>query len=104
MYHAFREPAREWLEACHRVAPPAERMSHLTVRWVPGEPDAPIQRWMIFECVPRTVLLDIDHPVLAQLDPASTDPMVSWAVQYTEQTGCVPTPVWCVQGAGGGHP
>lgn len=102
MYVASREPRPEWLEACRRVAPPAEHVSHLTVRWVPGTPEAPIQRWAVFECVPRQYVAHL--PVMAVLDPASADPMHRWAYEYLQQTGCLPVGLWAVQGSGGGHP
>lgn len=101
MYVAHRDPRPEWVEACQRVAPPLDRLSHLTLRWVPGLPGRPVQRWVVFECVPRGALEG--HPVLELLDPAH-DQMHRWAHDYLQRTGCLPIACWYVQGADGGHP
>jgi len=102
MFYASREPRPEWLEACQRVAPPTEHASHLTVRWVPGTPEAPIQRWVAFECIPTQYAQYL--PALSALDPESADPMHRWAWEYWTTRHALPIPTWVFQGAGGGHP
>lgn len=102
MFVASREPRPEWLAECRRVAPPAEHRSHLTVHWLPGTPEAPIQRWLLFECVPRAYAKQL--PGLGSLDPESPDPMIRWAWEYWTAHDALPVPTWVVQGTDGGHP
>ena len=66
-------------------------MSHLTVHWVAGRPEHPVQRWVVFECVPRAAfaMQGEDHPLLGLLDPAG-DVMHRWAHEYLTRTGCLP--------------
>lgn len=107
MFHAHREPEAAWVAACQQVAPPTDAVSHCVIRWVPGTPAVPIQRWMICECIPRAALTFADgseHPVLAQMDPASDDPLHRWAWEYLTTRGALPVPMWAVQGPHGGHP
>lgn len=98
----WQDPRPEWVEACRDVAPPSDRVSHLTVGWVPGTSEAPIQRWMIYECVPFKIACEL--PGIMGLDPESPDPVIRWTWQYVEDHDAVPFPCWIVQGSGGGHP
>lgn len=104
MFRATWEPDAAWVAACQQVAPPTDASSHVTIRWVPGTPEAPIQRWCLFECVPVAALMQAHHPILGTLDPETTDPMYRWALDYARTTGTLPVGLWAVQGPDGGHP
>ena len=92
------------MAACQQVAPPSDASSHVTILWVPGTPEAPIQRWCLFECVPVAALQRAHHPILGALDPESADPMHRWAAAYVRATGTLPVGLWAIQGPDGGHP
>lgn len=42
----------EWREELARVSPPSHEFSFLALLWSPGIPEAPEQRWMLYEMVP----------------------------------------------------
>lgn len=106
VYQHTREPAPAWLDELQRLAPPGGRASSLTLRWVPGTPEVPIQRWVVFECVPVHVAQQLpvwmDYQARVQADPH--DFMVRWAAQMVERDQALPVPLWVVQGPSGGHP
>lgn len=106
MYQHTREPAPAWLDELTRLAPPGGRASSLTLRWVPGTPEVPIQRWVVFECVPVHVAqeLPVWMDYLARVESDPHDFMVRWAAQMVERDQRLPVPLWVVQGPAGGHP
>jgi len=96
------DPPAAWLAALHRIAPPRERLSHLTLAWVPGLPDVPAQRWVVFECMPAAFAPSV---LLEQLlgDPFDCAEH-AWATHYWLTQGALPVPCWVLQGPDGGHP
>lgn len=100
------EPPAAWVRELSALAPRADRLSHLVLKWVPGHPRAPMQRWVIFEAVPALAVLP-NALLTAQLDRLLADPwgqaMHAWAARYWLTEGCLPTPFWVVQGPFGGH-
>ena len=106
MYQHTREPAPAWLDELTKLAPPGGRASSLTLRWVPGTPEQPIQRWVVFECVPVHVAqaLPVWMDYLARVEADPHDFMVRWAAQMVEREQRLPVPLWVIQGPAGGHP
>lgn len=117
MYIPHREPPAQWLEDVARIAPVLDTVSHLTIHWHAGMPDAPVGRWIVFECVPReaarvfglldelAVRFEVDELEARERHQAYTpDPLLVWAQHYLDTRGFLPSPVWVVQGPGGGHP
>jgi hypothetical protein len=96
MFRWEREVPREW-ERELRVLSPS-----LAIHWVPGTYVSPIQRWVLFECVPARHVSDF---AWAQLwSGPIEDPVHRWAVDVFHATQTVPTPVWVLQGWPQGHP
>lgn len=127
-----REPPAAWQAALDAIAPPHRQKSRLLIRWHAGreffDPSVgcrvwqPIERWIIWELIPSTVMSPrfpavarlagprIDGGValrdlvgvrgLLELDRTACD-REQWAL-YLE-TGQYARMVWVVQGSSGGH-
>lgn len=106
MYDPHRVPDPAWVAALSGLAPMREQASHLAIHWHAGTPDAPVGRWVIFDCVPVQAAdvfgLSADLDTALEQDP--DDPMLRWAATMRREAAHVPTPVWIVQGHEGGHP
>jgi hypothetical protein len=81
-------------------------MSWLTVHWAPGRPEAPMQRWVLFECVPAFAVVP-NAWLNGLLERLKRDPwsqaMHAWAMRYWLEHRALPTPFWVLQGPFGGH-
>lgn len=107
----------EWQSRLDVLTPVVEGQSRLWLRWEPGEPHAPVGRWMIWELFPRAVipefiLEDLQGPnprtkgyfdqVLGKFVPSeSSISKAQWDV--FRETGRYGELFWVVQGHGGGH-
>jgi hypothetical protein len=115
-----------WERAVWAVAPPSNFLSWLKIVWEPGDAWEPIERWMIYQMRPRRL---IRPEVLAELQgpsPRSTGHYCApgycmcamkrngWRggaaklIDYMQwklfqQTGCLGSRWWCIQGDQGGH-
>lgn len=50
------ETVATWQAQLEAAIPPSEHtVSHLRLVWEPGEPWAPVGRWFLYDCVPRSV-------------------------------------------------
>ncbi len=56
-----------WVERLHQIVPP-EGASWLMLRWEPGEPWFPIERWTFWQVRPRWVVALTQPDALAELD------------------------------------
>jgi len=108
-----------WQPELDRIAPPTARgLSSLRLVWEPGEPWAPVGRWIIYECVPAERAPMGIFEELRGPNPRSFgrwDPVArvfrrermfvisrrQWLL-YRE-TGLYGRPLWVVQGSHGGH-
>lgn len=54
-----RTPPEAWERSIWSVAPPSEHLSWLKLRWEPGDPWDPINRWVIWQMRPRWM---VHHP------------------------------------------
>lgn len=111
-----------WNAELERLCPRQDRSSYLRMVWEPGDPWAPVQRWMVYEFEPRCVnptatywdLVDgVDPRDLNHYDAVDkrykrrTGMKGSWLARLSyrlyRQTGDLPRPFWVVQGTKGGH-
>lgn len=110
-----------WAAELATIAGPvgSGRLSWLKLVWMPGDPWAPVQRWVIFDMEPRAINPEAWYwDELAGPDPrargyydaaskrfvASEDQLIdalTWRL-YRE-TGCYARPFWVCQGSTGGH-
>lgn len=106
LFRWTREAPQGWHEALRRLAPPQERMSWLHLHWAPGTPAAPMQRWVIFECVPAIAVAGNGflEGLLANLfgNPWA-QAMHAWTARFWLTHQALPTPFWVLQGPFGGH-
>jgi hypothetical protein len=116
-----REPDPAWYRMLEALAPRQDRLAHLTVVWEAGVPADPVQRWVIYECVPALAVPDLlarlwdeglcTCPHEAQVVHRGSCPRCRrpwlparrWIYGYAARTGTIPQPCWIVQGARGGH-
>lgn len=116
----------EWQTALRDAAPAGERLSNFQIVWEPGEPQAPIQRYVLWQMRPRentrkmivrgdprVLGLTQEHPrKYAKWDAhlgcyrkwgggfAATD-LMTWKLYH--ETGQYGQRWWVIQGAHGGH-
>lgn len=125
MFTWNRTPPADWLHELALLAPPGDRVAHLTLFWESGTPAFPIQRWVIYECLPAAFVPD--HYMRAFLgDPPCTCPVYrlmpgAEVIQclrcqraqspgrtrlhdYWRRTRTIGMPLWVIQGSSGGHP
>lgn len=119
-----RTPPADALAALHRLAPPSAQASHLTLFWVAGTPDDPVQRWLVYQAVPVQHLAEGRLEAFLAFAPCRcpTWPagMRGWdapcprcghrpsperqrVLDYYLATGCLAAPFWVIQGTDGGH-
>lgn len=95
-----------WAEAVHRLSYRGDRLSYLTLHWVPGTPREPMQRWVVFELIPFPAAIGSAW-LRAQINQVMADPwgqaMHQWAAECILTRQVVPVPFWAVQGPFGGH-
>lgn len=115
-----REPRQEWQSALDKIAPPAEfdNKARAVIWWEPGDEWEPIQRWMIYQVLPRKaippdILLQLmgNHPrskgrysqrMRCWVDgPAPSITRTAWEIFRV--TGGWAKAYWVVQGPNGGH-
>lgn len=103
VFHWFKEPSGHWLTELQRMTPAASRLSHLTIRWEPGRPALPVQRWMLYEMIPFSELAPVYQEGFWESEHKDS---FGWRWNYAalEATGCLGTPFWVIQGNKGGHP
>jgi hypothetical protein len=109
----------DWSRALLDLAPPADRVAHLQLFWVPGSPVSPIQRWAIYECTPMAFCQEKVADLLAspscrcavthrkrqvcrrckRMASATRDAIY----RYLHETGCLAEPFWVIEGDDGGH-
>ena len=108
-----------WQRECARIAPPSQYVSWLQMVWVPGDPWAPVQRWMVYDMEPRAINpggwywdeLDGPNPrtrgyydqVLQRFVRSSDQALDLLTWQLYRATGCMGRPFWVLQGTTGGH-
>jgi hypothetical protein len=70
-----REPEGNWLKRLRAISPPSDEVPYLHLHWLAGWPHAPIQRWVLYEVVPRAMV----HPdLLAELDGPNPREVGRW--------------------------
>lgn len=71
LYYRSREPHQSWVRALEELSPRSDVHGWLKIFWEPGEPVAPVQRWMLYEVVDPLLTIEgelaIDREVLAEL-------------------------------------
>lgn len=119
-----RAPHPSWQETLDRITPPANLTrdrnprARAVIWWEPGDPWEPIQRWIIYQIMPKATI----HPsILKQLEgphprsagrysgklgrwvdgPAPDITRTQWDLY--RQFGGYATPYWVLQGTEGGH-
>lgn len=110
-----------WQPELDRIAPRSERgHSHLQLLWEPGEEWAPVERWVIWECVTPdraplagAIWLDLEGPPprlfgrydtqLQRFVRARNFLINQRQWEFYRETGFYGRPVWIVQGDRGGH-
>lgn len=110
------EPPTEWVEALATVSPRSEQHGWLHLWWESGDAWDPVQRWTLYEMIPKA-FVDVD--ILAELegpDPRTLNRYDSvkrkmyhqtlitrsqWLLY--QQTGCYGKLFWIIQGEKGGH-
>ena len=121
LFRWTREPEPRWVEALRRLSAPAERLAHLELWWESGTPADPIQRWVLYECVPVPCMTADTLTALSLAPPCRC---VGWQPNdYTVcdhchgiqspgrlriwesviRRGLFPRPFWVIQGTHGGH-
>jgi hypothetical protein len=107
-----REVPKGWQSELERAFPKSEKVSWLKIVWLAGTPEAPIQRWGIYQMVPRPrttpLVLEDSTTRLPELctreRPAFCYPaMVPWQQKLVRETGQFGMLYWIIQGAHGGH-
>lgn len=128
-----REPPAAWVEELDRLAPPSDTMAHYRLVWEPGEPEAPVQRWVIWQMRPKALTERLlwfarhdpyraNPKVLGLLDEhprkdAVWDPNAQCyrkrngklaktdrlTYDLYQRTGCYGERFWVIQGHRGGH-
>ena len=110
-------PPDAWRRDLRRVAPKSDRYSWLELVWVAGDPWSPIQRWCLYQMVPRR----LTPPWIAEwLDGPNPRTMGYWSTKKGEWISKAP-PIselqwrlwrehnaygslwWVIQGDAGGH-
>ena len=124
---------REWQAELDRLAPARDGLAHYRLVWEPGEPQAPVQRWVIWQMRPKALTEKLLW--VARHDPVRANPKVvglleehprrnaKWddvagcyrkhdgrlaktdrlTYELYQQTGCFGERFWIVQGDRGGH-
>lgn len=94
-----------WQRQLAELAPRVQSLSWLKILWLPGTPEDPIQRYVIFQMTQRE---KIPGPVLDLLQgpPPSKDHRIDLMLEQWElfrETRCYGQPFWIIQGEKGGH-
>lgn len=120
VFYWTREAPRSWHEQIEALAPKQDRASHLLLWWEPGTPDAPAQRWVVYQAMPfqyvdpwkmEQFLADKPCRCLRQWQPEERCPKCLGVVSparfrisnHLYETGCLALPYWVIQGHYGGH-
>ena len=122
-----------WQAELDRLAPPHDHLASYRLVWEPGEPQAPVQRWVIWQMRPKALTEKLVWT--ARNDPTRANPKVvglleehprknaKWdanagcyrkhdgrlaktdrlTYELYHQTGCLGERFWIVQGDRGGH-
>ena len=131
MFYHRREVPEQWQAALDRIVPVTDKVSRLMIVWQAGlsrvdtnTPDYEVQRWEIYEVLPKGIypeelLGELNGPDPRQLGRFVEDTDVrengrmmweSWCnvsrVQWDiwQETGCYAQRFWIIQGDQGGHP
>ena len=94
-----REVPAEWQAELDRAFPRHENISWLKLAWLAGTPDAPIQRWGIYQMVPRARTT----PFVLDGRELNYNAMVPWLAKIVRETGQYGILYWIIQGKHGGH-
>lgn len=129
--HSWEGPTEDpaWQQQLNRIADPDGPFSWLKVKWEPGLPQVPMERWVIYQMYPRSYL----HPDRIMRNPTGLaacrlaelrgpapqllnywdDVLDEYVVvcgfvnqsqwELYQETGCFGRPLWIVQGEYGGH-
>jgi hypothetical protein len=101
----------EWEVSLREVSPISQTMSWLAFRWADGIPGEPIERWMLYECIPqmsaewRFYLGGTPWWELPTSQQPGRRQLVStyqWAMYRKHRVWA--RPFWCLQGTDGGTP
>ncbi len=128
-----REVPKAWQETLDRLAPPHDKLAHYRLVWEPGEPEAPVQRWVIWQMRPKALTEQLvwtarhhperAHPKVVGLLEEHPRKNAKWDPEFGgyrkhdgrvaktdrltyelyQQTGCLGERFWIVQGDRGGH-
>jgi hypothetical protein len=125
----FKRPARrdvpiEWEEQLAELSSPTDKFTHLKLLWEPGYPWEHVERFMIYQMIPRhgmnsplqlAVLEQLEHPlppskmgnyydtVLGRFVSNPDCLITERAYWLYRETGCWGRPYWVIQGTQGGH-
>ena len=128
-YRHTRDPDPAWQTELEQLAPRIGESNWLKIHWFAGWDYEPIQRWRIFEMIPKLEVVPWEiREDLKGLSPRHPDNgkwitpgyqvlqeeqdirrWYSWSSvdfdQWTlfQETGCFAVPVWIIQGDKGGH-
>jgi hypothetical protein len=69
VYYHNRDPDPLWQDKLERIAPRTDRANWLKVKWFPGMPYEPVQRWCVWEMIP--ILDHVDPEILSDLEGKS---------------------------------
>ena len=118
MFRWDRTPDPAWQAALDQAFPRSANGSGLVVRWQPGTPESPVQRWVVDQWLPVEQCFCMDYanggrvpiPVMAHYlrelarNRADLPPWLARIHRVVTDHGCLPVPLWIVQGVEGGHP
>lgn len=125
------EPPAEWVARLNRLFPPHGRAAWYVAAWVPGLPEDPVQRYVVYQAVPACALRDDAIEEIGWADAEVLPPglklnraqtvlgtqvglnFVAYGdlpserlrvMRYWSEHRAVLHPAWVVQGPNGGHP
>lgn len=113
-----RTPDPAWQAALDQAFPRASNGSGVVVRWQPGDLESPVQRWVVDQWLPVSQCYSMDFangtrvpiPVMGHYlrelarNRAELPPWLARIHRVVQDHGCLPVPLWIVQGTDGGHP
>jgi len=112
-----RVPPQEWQAALDRLFPRMECLTWLELAWFPGEPEDPVERWVIRQMIPEDYILPEMRRALRGPHPRTLghrDKTGKWVSEaypgltsYNwhayRRTRCEARLFWIIQGSYGGH-
>jgi hypothetical protein len=121
---ARRDVPRDWEAELAELSPPTSKFTYLKLLWEPGYPWEPVERFLLYQLVPRRALTSefqqaiveqLEHPLPPSKMGNYYDAVLGTFVRNPDcliteraywlyrETGCWGRPYWVIQGDKGGH-